>query len=442
MKITRVQGREILDSRGNPTVEVDLVVAGGAGRAAVPSGASTGEREALELRDGDPMRYGGKGVRKAVANVNGEIAASIVGREFETQRALDEALLALDGTPASGRLGANALLGVSMAAVRAEAAAIGEPLYRHLASLYRGHGVIGETETRPPYTLPTPMMNILNGGAHADTSVDVQEFMVMPVGASSFAEALRVGAEIFHALRGILRTRGQSTGVGDEGGFAPNLKSNREAIEAVLEAIGKAGMTAGEDVFIALDVAASELWAGGGRYTFKKSGEPGRTSEEMVRLYDEWLRDYPIISIEDGLAEGDWEGWALITRELGGRVQLVGDDVFVTNPEILKRGIQNGVGNALLVKLNQIGTVTETLDAVKMARDANYGTIISHRSGETEDTTIADLAVGTAAGQIKTGSASRTDRVCKYNQLLRIEEELGSAARFAGRSAIRCSAVL
>jgi enolase len=369
-------------------------------------------------------------VRKAVANVNGEIAATIVGRRFETQRALDAALIALDGTPTKSRLGANALLGISMAAVRAEAAAKGEPLYQHIASLYN----TGRDGSRPAMILPTPMMNILNGGAHADTSVDVQEFMVMPVGVSSFAEALRAGAEIFHALRSILKGRGQSTGVGDEGGFAPNLKSNREAIEAVLEAVGKAGLKAGQDVFIALDVASSELWAGQGRYTFKKSGEPDRTSEEMVRLYDEWLRDYPIISIEDGVAEGDWDGWKLLTRELAGRVQLVGDDVFVTNPEILKRGIADGVGNALLVKLNQIGTVTETLDAVTMAREASYGTIISHRSGETEDTTIADLAVGTAAGQIKTGSASRTDRVGKYNQLLRIEEELGHAASWPGRS--------
>jgi len=427
LKITRVHGREILDSRGNPTVEVEMSVEGGTGRAAVPSGASTGEREALELRDGDPARYGGKGVRKAVANVNGEIATTIVGRAFDTQRTLDEALIALDGTPTKSRLGANALLGVSMAAVRAEAASRGIPLYRHLGALY---GL-------ERFTLPTPMMNILNGGAHADTSVDFQEFMVMPVAAASFEEALRTGAEIFHALRGILKARGQSTGVGDEGGFAPNLKSNREAIEVVLEAIGKAGMKAGQTVFIALDVASSELWAGGGTYTFKKSGEPDRTSEQMVRLYEEWLRDYPIISIEDGLAEGDWDGWQMLTRELGARVQLVGDDVFVTNPAILKRGIADHVGNALLVKLNQIGTVTETLDAVKMARDAKYGTIISHRSGETEDTTIADLAVGTAAGQIKTGSASRTDRVGKYNQLLRIEEELGTAARFAGLSAIR-----
>ena len=427
MKITRVHGREILDSRGNPTVEVDLTIDGVTGRAAVPSGASTGEREALEMRDGEAGRYGGKGVRKAVANINGEIAKALAGREFATQRAIDDTLIALDGTPTKSRLGANALLGVSMAAVRASAAAANTPLFRHLGALYG----------TDRFTLPTPMMNILNGGAHADTSVDFQEFMVMPVGAGSFAEALRAGAEIFHALRGILKARGQSTGVGDEGGFAPNLKSNREAIEVVLEAVGKTGMKAGTDVWIALDVASSELWAGGGNYTFKKSGEPGRTSEQMVRMYDEWLRSYPIISIEDGLAEGDWEGWQVLTRELGSRVQLVGDDVFVTNPEILARGIKDGVGNALLVKLNQIGTVTETLDAVKMARDANYGTIISHRSGETEDTTIADLAVGTAAGQIKTGSASRTDRVAKYNQLLRIEEELGSAATFAGRSVIR-----
>ena len=426
MKITHVHGREILDSRGNPTVEVEIAVDGAAGRAAVPSGASTGEREALELRDGDRKRYGGKGVQSAVANINGEIATALVGRMFASQRALDEALIALDATPTKSRLGANALLGVSMAAARAEATSARLPLYRHIGALYGSDR----------FTLPTPMMNILNGGAHADTSVDFQEFMVMPVGVSSFSEALRTGAEIFHALRGILKGRGQSTGVGDEGGFAPNLRSNREAIEVVLEGVAKAGMTAGRDVFVALDVASSELWAGNGSYTFKKSGEPPRTSEQMVRMYTEWLRDYPIISIEDGVAESDWTGGQMLTRELGARVQLVGDDVFVTNPEILKRGIADGVGNALLVKLNQIGTVTETLDAVKMAQDANYGTIISHRSGETEDTTIADLAVGTAAGQIKTGSASRTDRVAKYNQLLRIEEELGGAAQYAGRSAI------
>ena len=426
MKISKIHGREILDSRGNPTVEVDITLDDGAfGRAAVPSGASTGEREALELRDGDKARFGGKGVRTAVAHINGEIAAAIVNRHFD-QRGLDEAMVRLDGTPTKGRLGANALLGVSMAALRADAASHRAPLYAHVAELY------GNSR----FTLPVPMMNILNGGAHADSSVDFQEFMVMPVGAASFAEALRIGAEIFHALRGILKARGQSTGVGDEGGFAPNLRSNREAVEAVLEAVTKAGMKPGSDIFVALDVASSELWAGQGRYVFKKSGEPGRSSEEMIRMYEDWLRQYPIISIEDGLAESDWEGWKALTQALGNRVQLVGDDVFVTNPEILKRGISDAVGNALLVKLNQIGTVTETLDAVGMARDAHYATIISHRSGETEDSTIADLAVGTAAGQIKTGSASRTDRVCKYNQLLRIEEELGSAAVYAGRAAI------
>jgi enolase len=427
LKIVRVHGREILDSRGNPTVEAEVTLAGGArGRAAAPSGASTGVREALELRDGDTSRYGGKGVRKAVGNINGEIAKALVAGEFD-QRSLDEAMIALDGTPTKSRLGANALLAVSMAAVRADAAAAGIPLYQHLGAL----------ASNSRYVLPVPMMNILNGGAHADSSVDFQEFMVMPVGAPSFAEALRTGAETFHALRGILKSRGQSTGVGDEGGFAPNLRSNREAVEVVLEAIDKTGARAGRDVFIALDVASSELWAGNGRYVFKKSGEPERSSEQMVRLYEEWLREYPIISIEDGLAEGDWEGWQMLTAAIGDRAQLVGDDVFVTNPEILKRGIDDKVGNAILVKLNQIGTVTETLDAVRMAREAQYATIISHRSGETEDSTIADLAVGTAAGQIKTGSASRTDRVCKYNQLLRIEEELGASTSFAGRAAIR-----
>ena len=438
MQITRVRGREILDSRGNPTVEVDVTLAGGAfGRAAVPSGASTGEREALELRDGDTSRYGGKGVRTAVANVNGEIAKAVCGPDFD-QRGLDAAMIALDGTPTKSRLGANALLGVSMAALRAEAAAKQAPLYRHIGALYRGQTSAGlDNEASPRFTLPVPMMNILNGGAHADSSVDFQEFMVMPLNAGSFSEALRMGAEIFHALRGILKGRGQSTGVGDEGGFAPNLKSNREAVEVVLEAIGNAGLKAGVDIFIALDVAASELWAGAGKYTFKKSGEPDRTSVEMIAMYEDWIRQYPIVSIEDGLAEGDWEGWKLQTSAMGTRLQIVGDDVFVTNPEILKKGIADIVGNALLVKLNQIGTVTETLDAVKMAADAGYATIISHRSGETEDSTIADLAVGTAAGQIKTGSASRTDRICKYNQLLRIEEELGSTAKFAGRSAVR-----
>jgi enolase len=427
LRISDVRAREILDSRGNPTVEVDVRLADGAfGRAAVPSGASTGEREALELRDGDKSRYGGKGVRKAVANVNGEIATAILDRNFD-QRSLDDAMIGLDGTPTKSRLGANALLGVSMAATKADAASTKTPLYAHIASLYGG----------ATYSIPVPMMNILNGGAHADSSVDFQEFMVMPLSAPSFAEALRWGAEIFHALRGILKGRGQSTGVGDEGGFAPNLKSNREALDVVLEAIGKAGLKAGSDVWIALDVASSELWKGNGQYTFKKSGEPDRSSDDMIRLYEDWIRQYPIASIEDGLAEGDWPGWSRLTRELGNRVQLVGDDLFVTNTGILKRGIDEHVANSILIKLNQIGTVTETLDAVKMASDAGYSSIISHRSGETEDSTIADLAVGTGAGQIKTGSASRTDRVCKYNQLLRIEEELGKNAVFAGRTRVK-----
>jgi enolase len=431
MKITKIHAREILDSRGNPTVEVDVTADGAFGRAAVPSGASTGEREALELRDGDKARYLGKGVLTAVANVNGEIAKALVGADLD-QRALDDKLIALDGTAAKGRLGANALLGVSMAASKAAAAAAGRPLYEHIAKL--------AGRTGRDYTLPVPMMNILNGGAHADSSVDMQEFMVMPIGMATFSEALRAGVEIFHALRAILKKAGHSTGVGDEGGFAPNLKSNREALDLVLEAIARAGYSAGENVFIALDVASSELWDNG-QYVFKKSGEPPRTSAQMIDLWSDWVHQYPIICIEDGLAEGDWEGWKALTRALGERVQLVGDDVFVTNPEILKQGIADKVGNALLVKLNQIGTVTETLDAIEMAKNAGYGTIISHRSGETEDSTIADLAVGTSAGQIKTGSASRSDRIAKYNQLLRIEEELGSRAKYAGRSAIRQLAV-
>ncbi|PYR29569.1 MAG: phosphopyruvate hydratase [Acidobacteria bacterium] len=437
MKITHIHAREILDSRGNPTVEVDVTLAGGAfGRAAVPSGASTGEREALELRDGDKSRYGGKGVRKAVGNVNRSIAKALVNRELDG-RGVDEALMALDGTPTKSELGANAILGVSMAAVRAEAAAKGIPLYQHLAALYQNDSESARGGLTSRFVMPVPMMNILNGGAHADSSVDFQEFMVVPLGAPTFAEALRTGDEIFHALRGILKRRGQTTGVGDEGGFAPNLKSNQEAIDVVLEAVAAAGFSAGRDVWVALDPAASELWAGHGRYVFRKSGEPDRSSDQMVRLWEDWLRQYPIASIEDGLAECDWTGWAMLTREVGSRVQLVGDDIFVTNPAILRRGIDEHVANAILIKLNQIGTVSETLDAIRMARDAGYATIISHRSGETEDTTIADLAVGTAAGQIKTGSASRTDRTCKYNQLLRIEEELGANATFAGRSAIR-----
>jgi enolase len=428
VQITRVVGREILDSRGNPTVEADVWAGSALGRGAVPSGASTGAREALELRDGDSKRYLGKGVRKAVENVNTTIADALKGAELD-QRAIDVALVKLDGTATKSRLGANALLAVSMAAARAAAAADHLPVYAHLAKLFG----------RPSgdhYLLPVPMMNILNGGAHADSSVDFQEFMVMPLGATSFADGLRAGTEIFHALRGILKKAGHSTGVGDEGGFAPNLKSNQQALDVVLEAIGKAGLRAGTDVYIALDVASSELWDNG-KYVFKKSGEPTRTPDQMVQLYVDWVRQYPIISIEDGVAEGDWDGWKALTRTLGDRVQLVGDDVFVTNPEILRKGIAEGVGNALLVKLNQIGTVSETLDAIAMAREANYATVISHRSGETEDTTIADLAVGTSAGQIKTGSASRSDRIAKYNQLLRIEEELGAKARYAGRAAIR-----
>jgi enolase len=426
MQITRVHAREILDSRGNPTVEVDLWAGTAFGRAAVPSGASTGEREALELRDGDPHRYLGKGVKTAVGHVNTEIAQALRGQPLD-QRALDSRLIALDGTPTKSRLGANALLAVSMAAARAAAAAGGEPLYVHLGKL---------AGTGAPHLLPVPMMNILNGGVHADSSVDMQEFMVMPLGPPTFSEALRAGTEIFHALRSILKKAGHSTSVGDEGGFAPNLRSNREALDLVVQAIGKAGFKAGHDVFVAIDVASSELWDNG-RYVFKKSGEPSRTAAEMVEMYTEWVREYPIVSIEDGLAEGDWDGWKMLTRALGDRVQLVGDDVFVTNPEILRKGIAEQVGNALLVKLNQIGTVSETLDAMAMARDAGYATVISHRSGETEDSTIADLAVGTSAGQIKTGSASRSDRIAKYNQLLRIEEELGTAARYAGRAAIR-----
>jgi len=427
MTITRVHGREILDSRGNPTVEVEVSAGSAFGRASVPSGASTGEREALELRDGDKKRYLGKGVRKAVENVNGEIARALTGASLD-QRALDQTMIALDGTPSKNRLGANALLGVSMAATKAAAAAAGVPLYEHIAR------ISGRSTTS--YVLPVPMMNILNGGAHADSSVDLQEFMVVPAGFTSFSEALRAGVEVFHALRAILKKNGLSTGVGDEGGFAPSLRSNQEALDVVLEAIAKAGYGAGENVYIALDVAASELWDNG-KYVFRKSGEPMRSSDQMIQLWSDWVRQYPIVSVEDGLAERDWDGWRALTSALGDRVQLVGDDVFVTNPEILKKGIDDRVANAILVKLNQVGTVTETLDAIAMARTAGYGTIISHRSGETEDSNIADLAVGTSAGQIKTGSASRSDRIAKYNQLLRIEEELGSNAKYAGRAAIR-----
>jgi len=431
--ISSLQAREILDSRGNPTVEVEVTLVSGArGRAGVPSGASTGTREALELRDGDKVRYGGKGVRTAVANVNTAIAKALAGHAAD-QRTVDATMIALDGTPNKAKLGANAILGVSMAVAHAVAAQRGEPLHRYVRALVGADA--------PPATLPVPMMNILNGGAHADSNVDFQEFMVMPAGLPSFSEALRAGAETFHALRAILKKRGLATGVGDEGGFAPNLKSNREAVELVLEAITAAGYTAGKHMWVALDVASSEFFdEASHRYILKKSGEGARTSDEMIALYQDWARQYPIISIEDGLAEGDWTGWASLTRAMGDRVQLVGDDIFVTNPEILARGIAEGVGNALLVKLNQIGTVSETLDAVAMARRAGYASVISHRSGETEDTTIADLAVATGAGQIKTGSASRSDRVAKYNQLLRIEGALGSQASFAGTAAVRALA--
>jgi enolase len=444
MRIAAVHGREILDSRGNPTVEVDVSLADGAfGRAAVPSGASTGEREALELRDGDKQRFLGKGVLSAVGHVNHDLRNTLVGKDFD-QRSLDTAMIQLDGTPTKSRLGANAILGVSMAFAKASASSRRIPLYRHYRDLF-GQPDAGE------WLLPVPMMNILNGGAHADSTVDFQEFMVLPVGLPTFREGLRAGAEVFHALRAILKKRQLSTGVGDEGGFAPNLRSNDQAVELVIEAIEKAGYKPGRDVCVGLDVAASELWddnaprstpwdaptAEPGRYVFKKSGGAGRTSAEMIALYANWLSTYPIISIEDGLAEGDWNGWKALTTDLGGRAQIVGDDIFVTNPIILKEGIDAGIANSILIKLNQIGTVSETLDAIALAHRAGYTTVISHRSGETEDSTIADLAVATSAGQIKTGSASRTDRVVKYNQLLRIEEELGSAGRYAGRSALK-----
>jgi enolase len=436
VQIKRIVGREILDSRGNPTVEADVELSdGGFGRAAVPSGASTGTREALELRDGDKDRYLGKGVTKAVAHINTEIASALEGKDL-TQDSLDQAMLDLDGTPNKSRLGANALLAVSMAAAHAGAAHNKTPLYEYFGGLRHARAGGDRADL-----LPVPMCNILNGGAHADTNVDFQEFMVMPLGAPSFAEALRIGTQIFHTLRGLLKKRGLSTGVGDEGGFAPNLKSNLEALEIVLEAVEKAGFKAGGDVHIALDVASSELWSekagGGGEYVFKKSGDKTRSSDDMIKLWEDWVRQYPIISIEDGLAEADWTGWTNLTTALGKKVQLVGDDIFVTNPSILKEGIEKGVGNSLLVKLNQIGTVSETLDAMAMAWKAGYTTIASHRSGETEDSTIADLAVGTRAGQIKTGSLCRSDRVAKYNQLLRIEEALGKNAKYAGRGAIK-----
>jgi enolase 1/2/3 len=431
-KITRVHARQVIDSRGNPTVEADVYAGAEVrGRAAVPSGASTGEHEALELRDGDKSRYLGKGVLKAVANVNGELAKAVAGLDAADQRALDKRMIELDGTPTKSHLGANAILAVSMAASRAAAAAQKLPLYKYLANY---------STVRSANLLPVPMMNILNGGAHADNSVDFQEFMVMPVGALSFSEALRWGVEVFHALKTALKKHGYSTAVGDEGGFAPNCKSNEEAIQIVLEAIGAAGYKPGEQVSIALDPASSEFYdKASGKYVFKKSDKSAHSSAEMAAYWTKWVEKYPIVSIEDGMAEDDWAGWKQLTQSVGTKsskkkIQLVGDDLFVTNTERLSRGINEGIANAILIKLNQIGTVTETIDAIELARKAGYNSIISHRSGETEDTFIADLAVATAAGQIKTGSASRTDRVAKYNQLLRIEEELGASARFPGRS--------
>jgi enolase len=454
-KIIKVHARQILDSRGNPTVEADVYVDGGPrGRAAVPSGASTGEHEALELRDGDKSKYLAKGVLKAVSNVNNELAKAVVGRDAADQRGLDKRMIELDGTPTKSRLGANAILAISMAAARAAADASKLPLYKYLARY---------SSDSSANLLPCPMMNILNGGAHADSSVDFQEFMVMPVGAPNFSEGLRWGVEVFHALKSALKKHGYSTAVGDEGGFAPSCKSNEEAIQIVLEAISAAGYKPGEQVSIALDPAASEFFdKPSGKYVFKKSDKSAHSSDQMAAYWAAWVEKYPIVSIEDGMAEDDWAGWKVLTQAIDGKrtassaaahasshsstssisltsaksMQLVGDDIFVTNTEIFSRGIKEGIANAILIKLNQIGTVTETVDAIELARKSGYHSIISHRSGETEDTFIADLAVATAAGQIKTGSASRTDRIAKYNQLLRIEEELGSAARFNGKAAL------
>jgi enolase len=420
--IEQITAREILDSRGNPTVEAEVTLIGGeTGRAAVPSGASTGEHEAVELRDNDLKRYGGKGVLKAVRNINDLIARELEGMDALDQVEVDEALIRLDGTPTKSKLGANALLAVSLATARAAATYLEIPLYRYL----------GGASAR---TLPVPLMNILNGGAHADNNVDFQEFMVVPVGASAFHEALRMGAEIFHTLKSVLKKKGYATSVGDEGGFAPNLKSNDEAVETILEAIRQAGYSAGRDVMLALDPAASEFYDGKS-YVFKKSDKRKLSSDQMVAYWKNWAEQYPIISIEDGMAENDWDGWKTLTDEIGRSVQLVGDDLFVTNTEFLQKGIKRGVANSILIKVNQIGTLTETLDCIELAKTHGRTAIISHRSGETEDSFIADLAVATNAGQIKTGSASRTDRTAKYNQLLRIEEDLRGAARYPGRSA-------
>jgi enolase len=418
--IADVYAREILDSRGNPTLEVEALLESGiTARAAVPSGASTGEREALELRDGDKSRYLGKGVLTAVDNVNARIADQIVGMDASDQVGLDMRMIELDGTETKNSLGANAILGVSLAVAKAAAASLGLPLYRY----------IGGSNARE---LPVPMMNILNGGAHADNNVDIQEFMIMPVGAPDFSSALRMGAEIFHSLKGVLKKKGCNTAVGDEGGFAPNLGSNEEALQVIMEAIENAGYRPGDDVLLALDVASSELFKDG-KYFLENEASPEKTAEQLIDFYEDLVNRYPIISIEDGMAENDWDGWKKITERLGDRVQLVGDDLFVTNARTLQEGIDRGVANSILIKLNQIGTLSETLDAIETAKRAGYTAVVSHRSGETEDTTLADLAVAVNAGQIKTGSLCRTDRVCKYNQLLRIEDELGSAARYRGR---------
>ena len=425
--ITQVHAREILDSRGNPTLEADVTLSDGSfGRAMVPSGASTGSREAVELRDGDKSRYLGKGVKNAVANVNGAIAQALKGFDASDQKGLDAKLIALDGTPNKSRLGANALLGVSLANAHAVAASQKLPLWQYLSSLAPRPSSLGPA-------LPVPMMNIVNGGAHADNNVDMQEFMVLPVGLPNFAEALRAGVEIFHALKSVLKAKGLNTAVGDEGGFAPDLKSNEQAIEVILEAIAKAGYVAGKDVYLGLDVASSEFYKDG---AYRLDGE-GKTlsSAQLIDFYADWCAKYPIITIEDGMAEGDWDGWKALTERLGANVQLVGDDLFVTNTAIFRQGIERSIANAILIKVNQIGTLTETLEAIAMAAAANYASIVSHRSGETEDTTIADISVATTATQIKTGSLCRSDRVAKYNQLLRIEEALGAQARYAGRSA-------
>jgi len=424
MKTTIVDAiaREILDSRGNPTIEVDVELESGiVGRAAVPSGASTGEHEAVELRDGDKTRYNGKGVLNAVEHVNNTLAGEITGLDALDQVGIDTMMIKLDGTPNKAHLGANAILAVSLAAAKAAALALDIPLYKY----------IGGTNAK---TLPVPMMNILNGGKHADNNVDLQEFMIVPANAKTFAESLRMGAEVFHSLKSVLTKKGYNTAVGDEGGFAPHLKSNEEAVEVILEAITKANYTPGKDVYLALDPASSEFFEDG-KYVFKKSDKSVKTSEQMVKYYETWVKQYPIISIEDGMAENDWSGWKLMTDTLGGKIQIVGDDVFVTNTTFLKKGIDMGVANSILIKVNQIGTLTETLDAIEMAKRAGYTCVISHRSGETEDATIADIAVATNAGQIKTGSASRTDRIAKYNQLIRIEEELGDTGIYPGLNA-------